>query len=411
MAAGGQCPLQPPGATEIGQLIRRPAAAAGLHFEEDAQHGARLDDLLRDAAIKGRDSLPLLEFTLEELFHQRRGSLLTLTAYRQLGGVEGAIGRRADEVFSKLPPDAQASLPHVFRQLVAIGGDDGETVMRRPAPIEQFDRIGPNNASASGTVPPAVLPPMPARTFVDAFIAARLFTAKEQAGVPVVEVSHEALLSRWKQVVDWLETDKKLLRHRASVERAAAKWLASGRKSDLLLPPGTPLDEGQELLRVEFPITGVERNLVNASTAEAQRGRLVRRLTLTGLGALILLATGLTISNTITRRHNTELVQTQGELQQAKDKIDRISYDDHINLAQLEWKMVEPEKACGILDVCPLNLRRVGVGALIPRVSPGTIQARRAYQYRLCCRNQPGRDTARLGQWRQHRAAVGHHDR
>ena len=117
--------------------------------------------------------------------------------------------------------------------------------MRRPAPIEQFDRIGPNNASARGTVPPAVLPPMPARTFVDAFIAARLFTAKEQAGVPVVEVSHEALLSRWKQVVDWLETDKKLLRHRASVERAAAKWLASGRKCNLFSRPARRWTKGR----------------------------------------------------------------------------------------------------------------------------------------------------------------------
>ena len=41
---------QPPDPAEIAQLVRRPAFAAGLRFEEDLQTGDRLDDLLRDAA-------------------------------------------------------------------------------------------------------------------------------------------------------------------------------------------------------------------------------------------------------------------------------------------------------------------------------------------------------------------------
>jgi len=70
----GQYDVQPPDAAEIAQLVRRPTFAAGLQFEaEDLQTGQRLDDLLRDAAAANRHSLPLLEFTLDELYRSVRG--------------------------------------------------------------------------------------------------------------------------------------------------------------------------------------------------------------------------------------------------------------------------------------------------------------------------------------------------
>ena len=139
-ADSGQYDVQPPDASEIAQLVRRPTLAAGLQFEpEDPLTGQRLDDLLRDAAAAHRDSLPLLEFTLDELYRRRFGKVLTLQAYRDLGGMEGALAQRADEVFAGMPPEAKSALGYVFRQLVAIGGDDGETPTRKPAPLEAFE--------------------------------------------------------------------------------------------------------------------------------------------------------------------------------------------------------------------------------------------------------------------------------
>ena len=152
-ADAGQYDVQPPDASEIAQLVRRPTLAAGLQFEpEDPQTGQRLDDLLRDAAAAHRDSLPLLEFTLDELYRRRSGNVLTLQAYRDLGGMEGALAQRADEVFAGMPPEAKSALGHVFRQLVAIGGDDGETPTRKPAPLESFElRQAGDGALAQGT--------------------------------------------------------------------------------------------------------------------------------------------------------------------------------------------------------------------------------------------------------------------
>jgi len=81
----GQYDLLAPTPAEIGQMIRQPAQAAGLYFEEDTSTNERLDDVLRDAAAKNPGSLPLLEFTLEELYKQRTDNgMLTYQAYKKI---------------------------------------------------------------------------------------------------------------------------------------------------------------------------------------------------------------------------------------------------------------------------------------------------------------------------------------
>jgi len=60
----------------------------------------------------------LLEFTLDQLWQRRsENGELTFNAYQELGGLEGALGRRAEEEFLKLPPEVQAALPQVLRAL------------------------------------------------------------------------------------------------------------------------------------------------------------------------------------------------------------------------------------------------------------------------------------------------------
>jgi hypothetical protein len=67
----GQYDLRPPGFAEVGQMIRLPARAAGLRFELDPESGKALDDALHEEAWKSPEALPLLEFTLEELYRDK----------------------------------------------------------------------------------------------------------------------------------------------------------------------------------------------------------------------------------------------------------------------------------------------------------------------------------------------------
>ena len=113
----GSYELLPPTGPEIAQIIREPARAAGLRYEETADRG-RLDDVLQEAAAADPGSLPLLEFVLDALYQAgRERRVLTFAAYRALGGLEGAIARRADEVVDGLPLDIQEALPAALRAL------------------------------------------------------------------------------------------------------------------------------------------------------------------------------------------------------------------------------------------------------------------------------------------------------
>src|SRR6185369_1319715 len=116
----GSYELLPPTGPEIAQMIREPARTAGLRFEETADHG-RLEDVIQTAAAADPGSLPLLQFVLHALYETgREHRLLTFAAYRALGGLEGAIARRADEVVDALPPDVQDVLPVVLRALTTV---------------------------------------------------------------------------------------------------------------------------------------------------------------------------------------------------------------------------------------------------------------------------------------------------
>jgi len=269
----GQSTLLLPTPAEIGLMVRLPARAAGLTFEEDSQSGISLEDVLRDAASASPESLPLLQFALEELYQRRTPEgLLTYAAYRELGGVEGALTQRAEAIFASLSPEVQAAFPRVMRGLVHVG--EGDAVARHQAALES---VAPNSA---------------AKEFVDAFVKARLFTADrtEQAGASV-RVTHEALLLNWPRVKDWLKQDRELLILRSRVSAAAARWQAEGRRSDLLLNEGKPLLEAESVaakLGDELPRT--QRAYIAASALRRKRRTALKRSAVAALVLLTLIA-------------------------------------------------------------------------------------------------------------------------
>ena len=73
---------------ELYEAITVPATAAGVKL------GDGLAAQLVSEATDQLGSLPLLQFTLAELFDQRQGDTIGLVDYRALGGLAGCINRR-----------------------------------------------------------------------------------------------------------------------------------------------------------------------------------------------------------------------------------------------------------------------------------------------------------------------------
>lgn len=270
----GQYDLMPPTASEIGQMIRLPTNAAGLRFEEDPATNERLDDMLRDAAAGHPEVLPLLQFTLEELYQRRtEDGLLTLVAYRELGGVEGSLATRAETVFKDLPDEVEAELPKVLSALVSLGHEEHAAIGRKRAPWSDL---------STGR----------SRELVESFVANRLFVSElDDDGSAVVTVAHEALLWHWPRVQDWVAQNRENLRIRARVAAAAQRWEAEQRPADLLLPSGKPLVEAESLLEHGIELHEEESDLIRASIARAKRVKRLKAGVVVTVAVLGLVAT------------------------------------------------------------------------------------------------------------------------
>ena len=270
----GQFDLLPPVLREIGQIIRSPAAAAGLRFEVREQTAERLDETIRDAAASNPGALPLLEFLLEELYKLRNSEdVLTFRAYEELGGVEGALARRAEQVFEGVGVDAQAAAPAVFRELVALGVDDDSKILRRSPPRRAF------------AANPA------ANELVEALVEARLLISGSDAhGEPVISLAHEALLQFWPRLADWREKNRENLHIRARLSAAVVVWEKQQRSPDFLLARGKPIAEARALIADGVRLSPGEMDLVGASMQRARRFARVRAGAIVSLAVLAVLA-------------------------------------------------------------------------------------------------------------------------
>lgn len=267
----GHLDVMAPREGEIAEIIRSPAWKADIGFETDPETRSRLDDVLRDAAISQPDALPLLQHTLHTLYDRRNEKKqLTFAAYNAIGGLDGAIGHRAEEVFGSLPLEAQESIGAVLARLILIQPDTDSISARRAFK----DELTPNS-----------------RFLVDSFIAAHLFVGDSKDGRPTVGVAHEALLRRWPRAVDWLEDNRRLLQSKGRLRRGTDRWISEGRSADHLLNPGRQLIEAIE---VESGLDGAldddERDFIRASERLQIKKNRVKRAALSSLIALTLIS-------------------------------------------------------------------------------------------------------------------------
>ncbi|UMR29820.1 winged helix-turn-helix domain-containing protein [Massilia sp. MB5] len=268
---GGHFDLTVPDGVDIAQIIRLPAKAAQLTYETDPSSGASLDDVLCDAARGSPDTLPLLQYCLNELYRQRdENGVLRFEVFQQLGGIEGAIGMRAEQIITGLTSAQAAALPKILSLLVNIGDEQSAITARRAAwSLLQTDEE---------------------RDLVRAMIEARLFVSELTGDIPSFGVAHEALLRRWPRVADWIEQHRNSIQLRTRISGQAERWIVAGQSKDLLLPKGIQVSQATSLLETDiFPFSRHEQDFIRNSAKRAlwnDRLRLGAMVTIVSLAIL-----------------------------------------------------------------------------------------------------------------------------
>lgn len=271
--------LKPMPLERVRDIIEEPARIAGLTIDDElilaATHDATTDD-----------ALPLLAFTLRELYDRFGGSgHLTVEAYRALGDerahlspLENAVRQKADEVWSEAKPTPEdvEALKAAFVPAMVRVNPEGEYV-RCPA--------------AMNLLPAAVYP------LLERLARARLLVVHQEGDSTIVEVVHEALLRKWPLLRGWLDQERLFLIGKQQLEQDLRDWetAEAAQKNDALLS-GLKLTRARTwLVTHPLQLSLAERQFIEASisfheTEAARRERFRKRVLQGAIGAALVLA-------------------------------------------------------------------------------------------------------------------------
>lgn len=249
----------PLSSAELQEAISGPAQRVGLLLE-DGLVTEIVDDLREQPG-----ALPLLQYSLTELFERREGRMLTLDGYYSSGGVTGALARRAEALYVEMNPSHQSVARQVFLRLVSLAEESGDT--RRRAPYAELLAAAGQDKSVIHEV-------------INTFANYRLLTLDHdpQTREPTAEVAHEALIGEWQRLREWLDENRDVLRLQRRLALAVGEWLKAGHDPSFLAT-GARFSQFETLRRSSaIALTPDEAAYLQASYGLRQRQ--VRRIQL-----------------------------------------------------------------------------------------------------------------------------------
>ena len=274
-------------AQELRSSMEQQARAVGLRFETD------LSNTILDDVADEPGAMPLLQHALLELWKRRHGRWLRADEYRSLGGVQQAIARTADSIYTAQEDADRERMRAIFLRLTRLNdgneADGGQRDTRRRARLEELAADGDEAA---------------VRNLVQRLADARLVmtTVRESTPSPLrqaqgpkggadpsagplppplpgegwggveVEVTHEALIRHWPRLRTWLDEDRTALRLRQGISNDAAQWQAHNQADELLPRWNVRLEEAQRLAQnPRFGFNQQERAYLTACVALRER--------------------------------------------------------------------------------------------------------------------------------------------
>jgi DNA-binding SARP family transcriptional activator len=269
-------PVTPMTTAELHEAVTGPAAAIGASLE------AGLAAEIVAEVLAHRAGLPLLQFTLADLYERRDVlDVMTRAAYRSLGGISGALAERAEQLYAELSDDDQVVARRLLLRLV-VPGDGADDTRRRL----RHSELPAHGAAVAGRLQAQRL-----------LVADRDPASRE----PTVEIAHESLLHAWPRLGQWLDDDRQIRRQLQHLDAAARSWDGAGR-ADAELYRGDRLETAGELARtrrddlgaleVEFVVASQQAAARVVARDRAQRRRLQRTLALTAVALVLALVAG-----------------------------------------------------------------------------------------------------------------------
>ena len=363
-------PILPMSLADLYDIVQRPANQSDvrLAFEEG------LVTELVFAVKEELSALPLLQFTLDQLFEHRDSLQLTWQAYDEIGGLRGALAQHAEATYSKLPSDKHREMARVlFLRLIEPGVTEQDTTRRRAT---EEDLTLPNQQDTQLL-----------REVAEMFTAKRLLVSDEN----MLEVSHEALIREWSRLRGWLSDGREDIQLQNQIAQDAAEWVRRGKQVDDVYR-GSRLTEAQywvrrnepSMLELEFIEAGAEERFLqkeddeqriaqlrqafeDAQMAQTQAEKASERASLNrrnmGISILVAILVGLIA---IFLTFNANDAQQQAELRASDANTQQANANNRIATATIELAMANMQIATSIVLRDEASAEITALEAIIP---------------------------------------------
>ncbi|MFI1106647.1 hypothetical protein ACH4TU_01590 [Streptomyces physcomitrii] len=236
----------------------------------------------------GPGVLPLLALTLTLLWQRQENGVLTHRAYEQLGGVTGALGNHADQVWAEHVPAArEEAARRLFTQLVRLpfGAAVATRRLARRADLDEEQwRLAQRLAAHTRL----------------------LVTDRAAEGTETVELTHEALIGAWRKLADWVAEDRAFLGWRETVRHERERWQRAGRAPEHLPAAAAVAGAKTWLPGRAAALSEAEREYLAAGRAHRRRRAGRRGALFSGLAAALALALVLGVLYVVERRDSQE---------------------------------------------------------------------------------------------------------
>ena len=275
------------------EAIQQPAARSGRPLEE------AVVDRLVEQTLGFDGALPLLQFALQCLWEELRQDRPAAATLRAIGGVGGALAGEADRLHQSLSADDQRIARRLFLSLVKLG--EGSRDTRRRVTFAEVIAHGDDPAAVRRVIERFARP--------DVRLLTRASANGAAGGAETLELTHEALIEKWRLLQEWLNNDRDALRFQRRLEEAARHWQDNGQpEGSLWRPPNLDLlerfredhDAALTVIQAEFANSSrqaeqdrlaAEQARLEADEAQRRRDQRTKALLRGGLVAL----SGLTV--------------------------------------------------------------------------------------------------------------------
>ena len=329
---------------ELREIVIKPAVQEVLIFEPKSLVSQIIDDV-----NQAPGTIPLLSFTLSELYHKylkggRNDRALTQDDYDDLGGVIGSLRTCAEGVYESLDEAHKQSMRRIMLRMVSLEG--GEIAGKRV----YLDELKFSLQEENGRI----------KKVLESLVEARLIVMNlDLSDRTFVEPAHDALVRAWALLWEWVRNSgEERIMLQNKLGQAVEDYKKENDNKKLLWDQDPRLD----LLIAKnnsknFWLNESESKFINRSIKRRQKRR---RQFISGLVAVIIglsALSGVAIRQSTVARNNEDIANDNANKEREQRKIaeDNLIRAYNFQIGVLEAERNEEERRQGLAENAELR--------------------------------------------------------